>query len=53
MPNFFTDNEDILDFLSNTDLRDLAALKERGEPEMGYLRLRPDWMQRILSEDGS
>lgn len=33
MPNFFTDNEDILDFLGNTDLRDLVMLQERGYVE--------------------
>jgi alkylation response protein AidB-like acyl-CoA dehydrogenase len=30
MPNFFTDNEDILDFLQNADLRNLVMLPERG-----------------------
>jgi len=33
MPNFFTDNEDILDFLDNTDLRNLVLLQERGYAE--------------------
>ncbi|MHC4592073.1 MAG: acyl-CoA dehydrogenase family protein [Planctomycetota bacterium] len=33
MPNFFTDNEDILDFLGNTDLHDLVMLQERGYVE--------------------
>ncbi|MHC5034232.1 MAG: acyl-CoA dehydrogenase family protein [Planctomycetota bacterium] len=33
MPNFFTDNEDILDFLGNTDLRDLVMLQEHGYVE--------------------
>ncbi len=30
MPNFFTDNEDILDYLDHVDLRTLVALQERG-----------------------
>ena len=33
MPNFLTDNEDILDFLANRDLRDLVMLRERGYAE--------------------
>lgn len=33
MPNFFTDNEDILDFLANADLRTLVMLQERGYAE--------------------
>ena len=33
MPNFFTDNEDILDFLQNADLRSLVMLQERGYAE--------------------
>ncbi len=33
MPNFFTDNEDILDFLDNTDLSTIVLLRERGFAE--------------------
>ncbi len=33
MANFFTDNPDILDFLENTDLRDLVMLQETGYSE--------------------
>jgi len=33
MPNFFTDNEDILDYLAHTDLRTLVTLQERGFAE--------------------
>ncbi|MGD2173891.1 MAG: acyl-CoA dehydrogenase family protein [Candidatus Brocadiaceae bacterium] len=33
MPNFFTDNEDILDFLRNVDLRTLVMLQERNYSE--------------------
>ncbi|NLW49766.1 MAG: acyl-CoA dehydrogenase [Candidatus Brocadiaceae bacterium] len=33
MPNFFTDNEDILDFLDNADLRTMVMLQERGYAE--------------------
>jgi hypothetical protein len=33
MPNFFTDNEDIQDFLDSADLRNLVRLQERGYAE--------------------
>ncbi len=33
MPNFFTDNEDIVDFLDHTDLRRLVRLQERNYAE--------------------
>ncbi len=33
MPNFFTDNEDILDYLDHVDLRTLVTLQERGFAE--------------------
>jgi len=33
MPNFFTDNEDILDYLAHADLRTLVTLQERGFAE--------------------
>ncbi len=33
MPNFFTDNEDIQEFLDNADLRELVMLQERGFAE--------------------
>ncbi len=33
MPNFLSDNEDIMDFLDHVDLRDLVTLQERGFAE--------------------
>jgi len=33
MPNFFTDNQDILDFLDNADLRTMVMLRERNYAE--------------------
>ncbi|MFW6188893.1 MAG: acyl-CoA dehydrogenase family protein [Planctomycetota bacterium] len=41
MPNFFTDNEDITDYLEHADLRDLVALRERGYAEAGEYDYAP------------
>ncbi|MCK4284152.1 MAG: acyl-CoA dehydrogenase family protein, partial [Candidatus Brocadiae bacterium] len=41
MANFFTDNQDILDFLENTDLRELVMLQETGYAEAGEFDYAP------------
>ncbi|MHC4480269.1 MAG: hypothetical protein ACYS1C_04785 [Planctomycetota bacterium] len=41
MPNFFTDNEDILDFLDNADLRTPVMLQERGYAEADRFDFAP------------
>ena len=41
MPNFFTDNEDILDYLDHTDLRTLVTLQERGFADAGQYDYAP------------
>ncbi len=42
MPNFFTDNEDIQDYLDHVDLRDLVMLQERGYAEAGEFDYAPE-----------
>ena len=41
MPNFFTDNEDIVDFFENTDLRALLELHERGYADARHCDYAP------------
>jgi hypothetical protein len=59
MPNTFTGNEDILDFLQNTDLRDLVMLHERGYAEAAQYDYAPadyedamDSYRRVLDTVG-
>jgi alkylation response protein AidB-like acyl-CoA dehydrogenase len=60
MPNFFTDNEDILDFLDTADLRDLVMLQERNYGEAGEYDYAPtdyedavDGYRRVLEVVGA
>jgi hypothetical protein len=41
MPNFFTDNKDIVEFLDHADLRQLVMLQERGYGEAGQYDYAP------------
>ena len=59
MPNFFTDNEDILDYMQNTDLRVLVMLQERNYAEADEYGYAPadyedaiDNYRRVLEVSG-
>jgi alkylation response protein AidB-like acyl-CoA dehydrogenase len=41
MPNFFSDNEDIVDFLDNADMRDAVMLRERNYVESQHYGYAP------------
>ena len=53
MPNFFTDNEDILDYLGHADLRTLVTLQERGFADAGQYDYAPADYEDAIMRDGA